>query len=110
MALIKCPECGSEVSNSALSCPKCGKQLRKPKRGIFGKICLWLFYLYNLLMVAWLVGGGSAVSEKTATLATDAERAGAAIGTGLGVTMILIIWVIGAVITGLFALLTRPKA
>ena len=66
--------------------------------------------LYNLLMVAWLVGGVSAVSEKTATLATDAERAGAAIGTGLGVTMILIIWVIGAVITGLFALLTRPKS
>lgn len=110
MALIKCSECGSEVSSSALSCPKCGKQLRKPKRSIFGKICLWLFYLYNLLMVVWLVGGMSAVSEKTATLATDAERAGAAIGTGLGITMILIIWVIGAVITGLFALLTRPKA
>lgn len=110
MALIKCSECGSEVSNSALSCPKCGKQLRKPKRGIFGKICLWLFYLYNLLMIVWLVAGMNAVSEKTATLATDAERAGAAIGTGLGITMILIIWVIGAVITGLFALLTRPKA
>lgn len=81
MALIKCPECGSEVSDSAFKCPKCGKQLRKPKRSIFGKLCLWLFYLYNLLMVAWLVGGVSAVSEKTATLATDAERAGAAIGT-----------------------------
>lgn len=24
MALIKCPECGNEVSSSAVSCPKCG--------------------------------------------------------------------------------------
>lgn len=24
MALIKCPECGTEVSSSAISCPKCG--------------------------------------------------------------------------------------
>ena len=24
MAIIKCPECGSEVSDQALSCPKCG--------------------------------------------------------------------------------------
>ena len=24
MALIKCPECGTEVSSSAAACPKCG--------------------------------------------------------------------------------------
>lgn len=24
MALIKCPECGEEVSEKALACPKCG--------------------------------------------------------------------------------------
>lgn len=24
MALIKCPECGNEVSDKAASCPKCG--------------------------------------------------------------------------------------
>ncbi|WP_159338889.1 zinc-ribbon domain-containing protein, partial [Escherichia coli] len=27
MALIKCPECQKEVSDSALYCPACGKQL-----------------------------------------------------------------------------------
>lgn len=64
MALIKCPECGSEVSDSAFKCPKCGKQLRKPKRSIFGKLCLWLFYLYNLLMVAWLGRRGGALFPK----------------------------------------------
>ena len=24
MALIKCPECGNEVSDKAVSCPQCG--------------------------------------------------------------------------------------
>ena len=28
MALIKCPECQSEVSDQALSCPKCGFPLK----------------------------------------------------------------------------------
>jgi hypothetical protein len=26
MALVQCPECGSEISSDALACPKCGKQ------------------------------------------------------------------------------------
>lgn len=29
MALIKCPECQKEVSDSALYCPACGKQIKK---------------------------------------------------------------------------------
>ena len=24
MALIKCPECGKEISNKAIACPSCG--------------------------------------------------------------------------------------
>ena len=30
MALIYCPECGHEVSNSAVACPNCGRPLRTP--------------------------------------------------------------------------------
>jgi hypothetical protein len=29
MAMIKCPECGSDISNSAISCPKCGLPIKK---------------------------------------------------------------------------------
>ncbi|WP_338423971.1 zinc-ribbon domain-containing protein, partial [Pantoea ananatis] len=30
MALVNCPECHKEVSDSALRCPSCARQLRKP--------------------------------------------------------------------------------
>ena len=111
MALVKCSECGNEVSDDALKCPKCGKQLRKPKRTVFGKICIWGFYLFNAFMAWWLYAGFNAASEATSgRLMTEAEKAGAAIGTGMGAAFIIMIWVVGAVITGLFALLTRPKS
>ena len=99
--LIKCPECNAEVSDSALKCPKCGKVLRKPKRSVMGKIFLWLFYGFNVLMLLWLVGGMNAASE--------AERAGAQIGTGIGVAFIIFIWAVGDIITGLLALMTRQR-
>ena len=28
MALIKCPECGQEISDKAFTCPKCGNPLK----------------------------------------------------------------------------------
>ncbi|WP_111817767.1 hypothetical protein [Agrobacterium sp. CFBP2214] len=109
MALINCPECSESVADSAFKCPKCGVQLRKPKRGFFGKLFKWSFVLFNLLMAVWVVGGFNAATKDDNAL-SGAEQAGAAIGTGLGVAMLLILWVIGAVILGLFVMFTRPKA
>lgn len=108
--LVKCPECNADVSDTALKCPQCGKQLRKPKRGFFGKIFLWVFYLFNILMVIWLIGGMNAASDVASKAASEAEKAGASIGTGLGMAFVLFIWAIGDVITGLLALMTRPKS
>jgi len=33
MALIRCPECGNQISNSAISCPHCGFQITCPECG-----------------------------------------------------------------------------
>lgn len=110
MALINCPECSSEVSDSAMKCPKCGVQLRKPTRGFFGKLFMWGFVGFNILMGWWLVAGVSAASKLTATAGSSAEQAGAAIGTGIGAMMIIVIWGIGDIILGLFVLFTRPKS
>ena len=59
-------------------------------------------------MVLWIWGGTQSAVE-TQTGLSGAEAVGAAIGTGIGVTLIIFIWLIGAVIIGLMALLTRPK-
>lgn len=109
MALINCPECSSEVSDSALKCPKCGVQLRKPTRGPFGKLMKWLFIGFNIIMVILLFSYFGSVSEFTSSAGSDAEKAGAAIGATLGTGMLMGIWVLGDIILGLFVLLTRPK-
>lgn len=109
MALVKCPECTTEVSDTALKCPKCGVQLRKLTRGFFGKIIKWTFIGFNILMAIWMVSGMSAATKSMEGL-SGAEQAGAAIGTGIGAIVIWGIWAIGAVILGLFVLFTRPKS
>lgn len=109
MALIKCPECAAEVSDSALTCAKCGVQLRKPKRGFFGKIIKFAFILFNIFMGWWLVAGMQAASDIVDSTQSAAEHTGAALGTGLGAAMIIGLWVFGDIILGLFVLFTRPK-
>jgi ssDNA-binding Zn-finger/Zn-ribbon topoisomerase 1 len=110
MALIQCPECQSEVSERALECPKCGVQLRRLKRGVFGKICKWAFIGFNLLMALWLFSYWGSVGELTDSATSDAEMAGAAVGATLGTGLLFGFWVMGDIILGLFVLFTRPKA
>ncbi|GGF38173.1 hypothetical protein GCM10011321_31390 [Youhaiella tibetensis] len=77
------------------------------KRGFFGWLFLILFILFNVLMLIWMIGGMNAATSVVTT--SEAEQAGRAIGTAIGAGMILFIWVAGAVILGLFALLTRGR-
>ena len=35
MALIKCPECGKEISDKTTACPNCGMPLRREDRGTY---------------------------------------------------------------------------
>lgn len=91
-----------------MTCPSCGSILKRAKRGLFGKLAIFAFWGFNLLMIAWIWGGSKMALEKQTAL-TGAEAAGAAIGTGIGISMLFILWLIGAVILGLMALLTRAK-
>ena len=56
-------------------------------------------------MLLWLILGMNAVSDMET--ANAAQEAGKTIGSAIGVGMIL--WVVGVVVTGLFALLTRAR-
>ncbi len=109
MALINCKECGAEVSDKALDCPKCGARLRKPQRTFFGKLVKYSFIGFNVLMLMWMIFGVGGAASTIDTNASDAEVAGAAIGTGIGAMFVLFIWVAGDIVLGLMTLLTRPK-
>jgi hypothetical protein len=76
------------------------------KRGFFGWLFLLIFFAFNALMVAWLISYWNSISGMVAP-GSDAGRAGAAIGATLGTGAIFFVWVTGAVVTGLLALLTR---
>jgi hypothetical protein len=109
MALITCKECSAQVSSTALSCPQCGAKLRNPKRGVFGVTSKWLFIGFNLFMLYATMKGLGDASQTVKSGASEAERAGAAVGTGLGAMILLIIWGAGAVILGSITYFTRAK-
>jgi hypothetical protein len=77
------------------------------KRGFLGWVFLILFLGFNALMLWALLAGLAGVGETTASLETEAERAGAAIGATLGAGVLMVVWACGAVILGLLAILTR---
>jgi hypothetical protein len=82
------------------------------KVGVFGKICRFLFWGWQALMVFWLVRYSMDVAPLIKENTSSAGNVD--IGTGIGVTMALgmiaFFWVAGSVILGLFVLFTRgPK-
>jgi hypothetical protein len=78
-------------------------------RTVLGKIVKWVFILFNVLMIVWLISGLAGAGEAMNNTVNDAERAGAAIGTTLGVGMLVVLWALGDVILGMFVLFTRRK-
>ena len=83
------------------------KEIRK--RSAMGKIIKWAFIGFNVLMLIWFIGGMGAASEVANDAASDAEQAGAVIGTTLAAGMLLTLWAIGDVILGILVLLTRGE-
>lgn len=109
MSLISCPECAKEVSDTAYKCQNCGVQLRKAKRGFFGKLFKWAFIVFNVVMAWWLIAGMSAATKGLEGM-SSAQQAGTAVGVGVGAILIIGLWVVGDIILGLFVLFTRPKS
>jgi hypothetical protein len=78
-------------------------------RTIFGKLVKWTFIAFNILMIFWVVAGFNVASETMQDTVNDAEKAGAAIGSTIGMGMIVILWALGDIILGMFVLFTRRK-
>jgi hypothetical protein len=78
------------------------------KRGFAGRFFLFIFYGFNLLMVWWLLDYWGKVGDSLHT-GSHAAQTGAAIGTTIGTGLVLFIWALGSIITGLLAILTRGR-
>ena len=78
-------------------------------RTIFGKLVKWTFIAFNILMIFWVIAGFNVASETMQDTVNDAEKAGAAIGSTIGMGMIVILWALGDIILGMFVLFTRRK-
>jgi hypothetical protein len=79
------------------------------KRGFFGWIFKALFIIFNLVMLVWLISYWSTVGGMMNTATSDAARTGGALGATLGTGVLALLWVAGAVVLGLFTMLTRGK-
>ena len=77
------------------------------RRGLFGWLFLVIFMAFNALMALWVIAYWRVLAEGTS--GSEWERAGHVIGGTLGTGVLLFLWVCGAVITGLLALLTRGR-
>ena len=78
------------------------------KRGFFGWIFLLLFIGFNILMAMWLFSYWSLLGDGINS-ADKAKATGTAIGGTIGTSMLLFIWVLGDIITGALALMTRGR-
>jgi hypothetical protein len=83
--------------------------VEKRQRGFFGWLFLIVFIVFNLFMAYGFFAGLAGNASEYGRLTDDASRAGYAVGTSLGLGAILIVWVAGDMILGLFVLLTRGK-
>jgi RNA polymerase subunit RPABC4/transcription elongation factor Spt4 len=75
MALVKCKECGEQVSNKAKTCPKCGAKAPK-KTSIFTWLVLFIiiFAIYAANQVPSSTGSAAISKPNVSTQKTNNER------------------------------------
>jgi hypothetical protein len=82
---------------------------RKKKRHVFR----WVFLAIQVLFLIWIIGGASSAAGNCAGetgQALEACEAGTAVGAGIGVILIVFLWMAVDVILGVGYLIFRKKA
>jgi hypothetical protein len=105
MALVKCPECTSEISSDAKSCPKCGKGIEPPKKSEIGNGVKTGYIIINLIMMIWFIIN---ILPDYYTVEIYYTEFGESVIL-IGALTVFIIWALVAVILLPFIILTREK-
>jgi fatty acid desaturase len=82
---------------------------QKKKRHVFR----WVFLAIQALFLIWIIAGASSAGDNCAGKtgdALDACQAGTAVGAGIGITLIIFLWVAVDVILGITYLIFRRRS
>jgi hypothetical protein len=72
----------------------------------------YIVLAFNLLMLVWIIAGAAGASGDATdcgSLSQDACNAAADVGTGIGVALLVVLWVFGDIILGVLWLVTNRK-
>ena len=72
----------------------------------------WVVFLFNLLMLAWVVIYATEVAHQAAACSGAYQQdcqAGTTIGAGIGTSLLILLWAAGDVILGVLWLVTKPR-
>ena len=83
--------------------------IEKRKRGFFGWLVTIMFLIFNAFMIVSIATASSNTGAMIKAAHSDAERTGATVGAGLGITVLVFFWFLGAAILGIAMLFTRGK-
>lgn len=71
----------------------------------------WALVIWNTVMILWTAtySGGIGDCAGESGWALTVCEAGRAIGTGIGIPFVIIVWSVGFIVFGLIWLMSRPK-
>ncbi len=73
------------------------------------RIFTWIILIINVLFLIWIITGISSRPSATAALDLKTCQAASDAGTGIGVFLIIFLWVAADIILGIIWLITRKK-
>lgn len=75
------------------------------------RIMSWIVLLFNMIMLIWIISAGASGSgcHEHAQDMQQACQAGADVGKGIAIYVLLTLWAMGDVILGIIWLVTRPS-
>ncbi len=104
-----CPKCSTELEDAVTSCVSCGFQLNRPERSLLGKAAKWGFIVFNVAMICWVLIAMGAFGLIGQASQEEALPHGTEDSAGMGLSMIVMIWVICNAVLGVIVWDTRAR-
>lgn len=105
-----CPKCSTTLEDDATSCVSCGFRMNTPQRTRIGIVVKWLFVIFNIAMCSWVLVAMGIFDSVDTTSQAKALPHGTENAAGMGVSMIVMVWLICNAVFGILLWDTRTRA